>query len=319
MWQMIAVKQRYLGRSSAMGALAFAVTLVMGGVVLTSCAFAQHHSDPTPTSSAPTTSTRHTTVSTPLPPTTPASGPAPSTPATALGEGFTKLESTLHAKMGIVISAVGANPKQLVFGDWTTGPAWSTSKVPLTIAALREEHPPTVTDWMRAAITKSDNAAAESIWEKLGDPVAAAHKVEAVLRQYGDPTTVEWRKLRPEFTAFGQTIWSLSNQARFTAAAVCDSGNAPIFALMGQVEDGQSWGLGVIPDTQFKGGWGPSTAGSYLVRQLGVLKTPAGLTAVAVATEPASGSFNDGANELTEVAKWLMTHGAELPAGQCDH
>ena len=94
----------------------------------------------------------------------------------------------------VVISAVGAKPTQLVFGDWPTGPAWSTSKVPLTIAALREEHQPTVTDEMRAAITKSDNAAAERIWENLGDPVTAAHKIEAVLREYGDPTTVEWRR-----------------------------------------------------------------------------------------------------------------------------
>ncbi|WP_375487845.1 hypothetical protein [uncultured Mycobacterium sp.] len=171
---------------------------------------------------------------------------------------------------------------------------------------------------MRAAITESDNAAAELIWEQLGDPVTAAHKVEAVLSRYGDPTTVEWRKLRPEFAAFGQTIWPLTNQARFTAAAVCDSANAPIFMLMSQVEKDQRWGLGLIPDTQFKGGWGPSSTGSYLVRQLGVLKTPTGLTAVAVATQPASGSFGDGTQELTEVSKWLTSHAAELPAGQCD-
>jgi hypothetical protein len=82
-----------------------------------------------------------------------------------LAAEFTKLENDLHATMGIAIRAVGANPMQLVFGDWASGPAWSTSKVPLTITALDEEHPPTVTDSMRAAITKSDNAAAESIWE----------------------------------------------------------------------------------------------------------------------------------------------------------
>ncbi|WP_139798077.1 serine hydrolase [Mycobacterium noviomagense] len=229
------------------------------------------------------------------------------------------MEDKLHATMGIVISAVGANPKQLVLGDWESGPAWSTMKVPLTITALDEENPPTVTDSMRAAITESDNAAAESIWENLGDPVTAAHKVEALLKKYGDPTTVEWRKLRPQFTAFGQTIWSLTNQARFTAAAVCDSSSAPIFTLMGQVEDDQRWGLGSIADTRLKGGWGPSTTGRYLVRQLGVLPTPTGLTAVAVATEPASGSFNDGTQELTEVSKWLTSHMAELPSGHCDH
>ena len=122
----------------------------------------------------------------------------------------------------------------------------------------------------------------------------------------------------PSSQPSAQTIWSLTDQARFTAAAVCDSSNEQIFTLMGQVESGQSWGLGVIPDTRFKGGWGPSTSRSYLVRQLGVLKSSAGLTAVAVATEPASGSFSDGTQELTEVANWLTSHGAELPTGQCD-
>jgi hypothetical protein len=192
-------------------------------------------------------------------------------------------------------------------------------KVPLIITALGEEHPPAITESMRAAIIESGNAAAESIWEKLGDPVTAAHKVEEVLSKYGDPTTVQWRKVRPEFTAFGQTIWSLTNQARFTAAAVCDTANAPVFTLMGQVATDQRWGLGLIPNTRFKGGWGPSPTGSYLVRQLGVLKMPTGLTAVAVATQPASGLFADGTEELTEASKWLTQHLAALPVGRCDH
>jgi hypothetical protein len=228
------------------------------------------------------------------------------------------LQNKLHAKMGLVISAIGANPRQLEFGDWTTGPAWSTSKVPLTIAALDEENPPTASMW--AAITESDNAAAESIWDTLGgNTPTAAQKVEAVLRKFGDPTTVEWHQRRPPFTAFGQTIWSLTNQVRFTAGAVCDSGSAPIFTLMGQVEQAQRWGLGVIPETRLKGGWGPNPAGNYLVRQLGVLQTPTGLVAVALATEPSSGSFSDGTQQLTEVSRWLASHMAELPAGQCGH
>jgi hypothetical protein len=235
-----------------------------------------------------------------------------------LATEFAALEQRLHAKMGLVVSAVGRNPRLLILGGWASGAAWSTIKVPLIIAALGEEHPPIITDAMRAAITESDNAAAESIWEKLGDPATAAHKVETVLRTYGDPTTVEWRKIRPEFTAFGQTIWSLTDQARFTAAAVCDTANAAVFALMGQVVSDQRWGLGLIPGARFKGGWGPSPAGPYLVRQLGVLQTPTGLTAVAVATEPASGRFADGTEELTETSKWLTQHLPSLPAGHCD-
>jgi hypothetical protein len=249
----------------------------------------------------------------------PAPGTAPGSVATPLAAEFTALEHKLHATMGLVVSAVGVDAQQLVLGEWASGPAWSTMKVPLIVTALGEEHPPAITDAMRAAITESDNAAAESIWEKLGDPITAAHKVENVLRRYGDPTTVQWRKVRPQFTAFGQTIWSLTNQARFTAAAVCDQANTPVFTLMGEVENDQRWGLGSIPNTRFKGGWGPSPTHRYLVRQLGVLQTPAGLTTIAVATQPASGLFADGTEELTEVSTWLTQHLAVLPVGRCDH
>lgn len=308
------------GRGVGPETLAGVLSQIVGlCIVLTSCAFAVHHSAPASTSPAPNPVLRHTVVAAPPPPMTTAPASTPAGAATPLAAEFTQLENKLHAKMGIAISAVGSNAKQLVLGDWTSGPAWSTMKVPVAITALRYEDPPAVTDAMRAAITESDNAAAESIWDNLGgNTPTAAHKVEAVLSQYGDPTAVEWRKLRPQFTAFGQTKWSLTNQVRFTAAAVCDSNSAPIFTLMAQVEGDQRWGLGVIPGTRFKGGWGPYPAGNYLVRQIGVLRTPAGLTAVAVATEPASGSFGEGTQELTEVSKWLASHIAELPSGQCN-
>jgi hypothetical protein len=235
-----------------------------------------------------------------------------------LATEFARLESSLQAKLGIVAAAVGNGQTAITtWGDWQEGPAWSTIKVPLVIAAYRQQNPPQVTVLMKAAITESDNAAAESIWEQLGDPATAAQRVQHVLIEAGDPTTVESRKLRAEFTAFGQTIWSLINQVRFTASASCNSENDPIFNLMGQVEADQTWGIGSIPGTQFKGGWGPSPSGKYLVRQFGVLTTPAGKVAVAMAAEPASGSFDDGRRDLDEVAKWLTQHLDALPAGKC--
>jgi hypothetical protein len=250
----------------------------------------------------------------------PASSSPPTITATApsnLAADFAKLQAQLHAPVGIAVSAVGAGQPPITMGDIQSGPAWSTIKVPLAIAALREEDPPTVTPAMSAAITESDNAAAETIWAGLGDPITAAHKVEAVLQETGDPTPVEYRKLRPEFTAFGQTDWSLADQAKFVGSAVCDSRNAPIFTLMGMVVPDQRWGIGTIADSRFKGGWGPSTTGNYLVRQIGTLSAPTGTVAVAVAVAPASGSFADGTAELTDVADWLHDHLAALPAGHC--
>lgn len=244
----------------------------------------------------------------------------PATPQSpeGLAADFAQLQTRLHAKTGLIVSGVGAQSRAPVtLGNWSSGPAWSTIKVPLVIAAMRQANTDQVTKPMTAAITDSDNAAAESIWEGLGDPPTAAAKVEAVLRDTGDPTTVQSQKVRPEFTAFGQTDWSLSSQALFLSAAACDPREKPVLALMGQVNNDQKWGLGVIPATKIKGGWGPSLAGRYLVRQIGILPTEEGLTVVAMAAEPESGLFADGTQDLTELANWLHTHLGALPTGQC--
>ena len=234
-----------------------------------------------------------------------------------LAADFDRLTTNLHAAAGIAFGAVGRGQTSMTLGRWQTGPAWSTMKVPLVIAALRDHLPPAVTDAMTAAITESDNAAAESLWASLGDPAAAAGKVDTVLRQADDPTVVQSRRVRPEFTAFGQTDWSLADQVRFMSVALCDKANAPIFTLMGRVEPDQRWGIGVITGTRFKGGWGPSPTGKYLVRQMGIVATPNGMTAVALAAQPDSGTFDDGRADLTEMAHWLTAHLAALPAGPC--
>jgi hypothetical protein len=147
--------------------------------------------------------------------------PASTPPPTTLAAEFTQLENR----------------------DWQEGPAWSTIKVPLVIAAYRQGNPPHVTGMMKAAITESDNAAAESLWAQLGDPPAAAQRVQQILRETGDPTSIESRRLRAEFTAFGQTIWSLTNQTRFITGAFCNGASDPIFQLMSQVAANQTCAL----------------------------------------------------------------------------
>jgi hypothetical protein len=253
------------------------------------------------------------------PSTAQAAVPAPDAGSSGgLAADFARLQTTLHAKAGLAVRALGdAQPDPTVMGDWQTGPAWSTIKVPLVIAALRREDSPDISDAMAKAIIESDNAAAESIWDGLGDPTGAASAVQDVLRQSGDPTVVQSQKVRQEFTAFGQTMWPLVDQARFMAVALCDPQNAQVFDLMGRIEDDQRWGLGVITGAKFKGGWGPSPEGKYLVRQMGVVPTPGGLAVVTVAAEPDSGSFADGIQVLSTVAEWLGARLPELPSGRC--
>ncbi len=290
------------------GTLALVAGLIVTGGFLLGQRRPTHTSEPAPTVQARPAS--------PAPRST--TGPGGSPYPVGLSAEFAQLQTRLHTKLGIVLRPVGAGQNEpLSFGDWTSGPAWSTIKVPLVIAAMREPGSDQVTQEMTAVITESDNAAAEQIWAGLGDPVTAAGKVESVLGATGDPTTVQSQKVRPEYTAFGQTEWPLTNQAQFLAAAACDPRNEPVLGLMGQVENDQKWGLGVLPDTKIKGGWGPSRSNNYLVRQIAILPTPNGLTVVAMAAEPESGSFADGTQDLTETADWLQTHLAALPAGKC--
>lgn len=243
--------------------------------------------------------------------------PERSTAATSLAAEFARLQPQLHAVVGIALSGVGPGQEPITLGEWQSGPAWSTIKVPLIIAALREEQPPRVTEAMTAAIVESDNAAAESIWESLGSPADAAGKVEAVLRQAGDPTIVQSQRVRPEFSASGQTDWPLTDQVKFTSVAVCDNENDPVFDLMGRVESDQRWGIGTIANSRLKGGWGPSPTGGYLVRQIGVLTTPTGMVSVALAALPDSGKFEDGTAALTTMANWLSQRLGALTAGHC--
>ncbi|MGH3562007.1 MAG: hypothetical protein ACRDTN_09465, partial [Mycobacterium sp.] len=143
--------------------------------------------------------------------------------------------------------------------------------------------------------------------------------VEAVLAEAGDLTRVQSQRVRPEFSAFGQTDWPLANQVRFMSVAACDSRNTPVLTLMGQIERDQRWGLGSIPGTRFKGGWGPSAMNKYLDRQIGLLATPSGTSVVAVAAEPYSGAYDDGVRALNQVTDWLANHIAALPSGRCHH
>jgi len=232
-----------------------------------------------------------------------------------LAASFAELAGSVDATIGVAIAPVGNATAPLSLGEWTTGPAWSTIKVPLAIAALRAS--PQLTGSAAAAITRSDNAAAETLWSSLGDPATAAASVEAVLRAGGDGTTVESRKVRPEFSAFGQTIWPLVNQAVFLASAACNPADRGVIELMTNVIGDQRWGLGSIPGAAIKGGWGPTPGGNYEVRQIGIVDTPTGKASVAIGVAPASGAFSDGVNAVDVVADWVKSHLAELPSGNC--
>ncbi|WP_067470956.1 hypothetical protein [Nocardia amamiensis] len=232
-----------------------------------------------------------------------------------LAASFADLAAGVRGKIGMAVMPVGGTAP-VTFGDWTSGPAWSTMKVPLTLAALRRS--PSSGYAASAAITASDNSAAETLWQSLGSPQEAAQAVQAVLREAGDTkTVVPATRTRSEHSAFGQAEWSLVDQARFASQLPCLSESGRVTALMEQVVTSQRWGLGEFSGAEFKGGWGPEPSGAYLVRQFGLITVPSGQIAIAVAVQPDSGSFSDGMNVLDRMATVVSQHLDELPGGRC--
>lgn len=220
----------------------------------------------------------------------------------ALEASFDELSTQAAASIGVAI----AYPDALFsFGPWSGGVAWSTIKVPLAIAALRNDRR-RANDLIVKAISQSDNAASESLWSQLGEPAQAARKVQAVLRECEDSTTVvESRRLRHGYTAFGQTQWTLRDQARFAANLPRIPDAVAVLELMKRLVAEQQWGL-AAKGVAAKGGWGPGADGGYLVRQFGILPTEFGPLGVALAAD--ADVFQTGVGALDTLTDWLFNH-----------
>ncbi len=188
-----------------------------------------------------------------------------------------------------------------------------------------------------AAITQSDNAAVQALFDQIaatqGGIVAASEYVQSVLADTGDTdTTVNTVSPPGGFSTFGQTQWSLSDGTLFYRALAngClapSAGARRALELMGEITPGESWGLGQtqFPGVQrvfFKGGWGPAPpAGPYTVRQFAIVETPGGHGfIVGVIAIAADGSFSSGIDLLDRLGAAIAssTDAASAPtSGAC--
>lgn len=143
-------------------------------------------------------------------------------------------------------------------------PAWSTVKVPIAIAALRDEASPELVD---LAIRESDNDAAYALWSHVrwteGD---AGSAVKALLKEYDSSGEFE--------EPFGYSTWLLEEQAKFGAHLPCIPEAAQVYDAMDDIVEWQDNGLDRLPHTRAKGGWGLSEEDNgYTHRQIGVRET----------------------------------------------
>lgn len=253
---------------------------------------------------------------------------APLQPQRTLASSFTVLRKSMAkqkstaGQVGVVLIPVGADAGQS-FGSLKAGRAWSTLKVPVSLASQRRNGV-AVADQEAKAIMLSDNEAASGLWGSLGGSRSAVDSVTSVLREGHDLNTRVSSELDVPKSYPGYTNWALIDQAKFGAHLPCMPGSEPIVRLMSSVAPNQQWGIAKVGRSQgavtaVKGGWGPVSdrQQGYLVRQLGLITTNRGQVAVAMAAIPRSGSFADGKVMLTRVGTWLSQNLRLLPLGQC--
>jgi hypothetical protein len=257
-------------------------------------------------------------------------------PAPALGSGrtalsgaiftlgdrktFVALQATLPGPAGVAVSGIGRGQPVAQLGPLNIGVAWSTAKVPVVLAALAAgtARP----DDVDRALHASDNQAAMRLWATLGRPEQAGRLATAQVRAAGvSHTVVESRVLARGYTPFGQTLWSLADQARFMAGLVCTPAGPRVLAEMHGVVPAQRWGLGTVDaQASFKGGWGPGTLpgarGPWLDRQMGVVHLGSGTpVAVAIAVQAVDGNHRAATAALSRLAAWVAAsaHTSSLP------
>jgi hypothetical protein len=240
---------------------------------------------------------------------------------------FDRLAANLGGEVGVVIGPPGSS-EAAGFGSLRSGSAWSTSKVPIALRVLSDTGGPSglssaQAEEIRSALTLSDNEAAAALFGDLershGGLGGASSAVEEVLREGGDESTRISTQGRGEFSTYGQTEWSLTDQQRFMSslAAGCVVGPESsdyVLDLMGEVSS-DTWGLGSagLP-ARWKGGWGPGIDGGYLVRQMGILYVGDEQAVVTLAALPSDGQFTTAQSMATTVAQWLAAQAPEYAA-----
>ena len=190
------------------------------------------------------------------------------------------------------------------------------------LAASRQEDETSVLPRVRQAITVSDNAAAQSLFDDLiradGGLAAASARVQRVLRDAGDDVTRVNTTTPPGgYSTYGQTEWSLREGVEFfrQLALGClqpAAADRRIVRLMTLIAPEQRWGLGAAAFPRanrvaFKGGWGPGTDGRYVVRQFGIVRSAQGGLVIGLAVRARDGSFASGVRAITRAAEAFTT------------
>ena len=191
--------------------------------------------------------------------TTTSAVPDPAEVRAQLDRAVDKTAKKYHAKVGVAISA---GDDTFAAGDKGEGPVWSTIKVPIAIAALKDGADKSLVD---LAIKESDNDAAFALWSQVQwREGSAENAVKALLDDYGSHANIH-------DSAFGYSTWLLKDQAVFGAELPCIPEADYVHKGLKDIVSWQRVGLSAQPRTRAKSGWGlDEEENEYTYRQFGV-------------------------------------------------
>jgi hypothetical protein len=211
------------------------------------------------------------------------------------------MRKSLPGQLGIAIVPVGGD-EVISLGSLKSGRAWSTMKVPVSLAAQRERGP-AVAAMEDKAITFSDNDAATSVFARVGP-----ERLDAIAHRAG------MRDFR------SSTSWGASEiSAADMAAAFADLDRMLPqryrrfgLGLLGSIVPEQRWGIARIASergwsVRFKGGW-RLDPGGQIVNQAAELRRDGAERAIAVLSD-GQPSMSYGVTTVEGVAARLLRGG----------
>lgn len=217
------------------------------------------------------------------------------------------------------VSVLEADGQVVTVGEVPESTAWSTMKVPIAVEALREGGDE-LDEEAAQAITESDNEAASALFGSLGDGYLPSTKVDNLLREAGDTTTLTLPNAElGGDTGFGMTQWSSADQARFAGWLACSGEEAAqhVYRLMSDLVDAQAVGIEDLDGGHAKSGWGTNgSTGVSTMRQMGVLE--AGGRFLAMSVIITGEDYQGVIDEIDVLTDWLGQHRGELPTLSCE-
>lgn len=279
--------------------LLLGTSVALTGVLLTGCSSSDSGDRITPPAAPATTAS-------------PSASPSPSaTPRPTPSKTVQPVPSLQGDTRNAIAFAPLDNPRHVtVEGSVGSSPAWSTSKVLVILAFIKEVgggDPANLTqeqrDLINVALSESDMDALLAIRAQI--PGGSGAPMTAILRSVGDERTTA-----PDIRE-GLMEWSIKDQVKFMASlyagdVVSPAASRYVLKHMTPV-DSESWGLGTIGASAFKGGWlEPYT----VTRQMGIV----GDYAVAIITDgvgPSELQIDDDyahVKQMNKLARILKKH-----------